>query len=312
VSPEYGFDLAASCRDIDNQKRRLRPVLKEAPVNPVAPSQSPFSLRWRVFGIGFSVQISFWIINLIFGFFYVPELPGGREHLWAYLGLWLVCAFFSILIHELGHSTTARLFGVRTDIVLHSMGGMAVGNFDRLQPWQRIVVSAAGPVFGLALFAILNYPVQRLANAWDVNLPINPWYWALVHPVKLFEEGRIIDSAGLPGILIIMNLVWNVFNLIPIIPLDGGMIMREVVTAVLPRQGMRLAYGFSFLISGAIAVYSLIAYIRPGVPYPPIHPAFSALMFGLMAFDSFSTLRALEAESAPRRYRDRDYEERDW
>ncbi len=278
-----------------------------AAVNPLAPAPTAFDLQWRLAGIHFRVHPSFWLINLLFGYFYVPNLRGGQQHLFAYLGLWVLCAFVSILVHELGHVLAGRAFGASSNILLYSMGGLAVGDFGRLARWQRVVVFAAGPAIGLLLFAFIEYALPALLNAYDPMLMVNRWYAVVAKPIGLFREGQELEA---PGILIIQNLVWNVFNLIPIIPLDGGRIMQEVVSGLLPRQGPRLAYGFSFLIAGAVAVYSVIKLMRPNVPYPPLDPLFSAIMFGMMALSSYSAMRALEVQSRPRRYG--DYEERDW
>ena len=58
-----------------------------------------------------------------------------------------------------------------------------------------------------------------------------------------------------PGMLVVLNLFLNVFNLIPVIPLDGGQIMREVISIIIPRYGVWLAYGLSFLLAGTIQCF---------------------------------------------------------
>ncbi len=274
----------------------------------MAPSPTALDLHWRLFGIDFRVQPMFWIINLVFGYMYVSGFNHAEQHLWAYMGIWLACAFVSILIHELGHVSVARVFGVPSDIVLHGMGGVAIGHFDRLQRWQRILISAAGPIAGLLLFAFAEWGLPLLVRAYDPLLLSSRWYSVVAKPYELFQEGERIGRAA--GCLIIMNLVWNLFNLLPIIPLDGGMIMREVCSGIFPRQGARLAFALSFLIAGSLAMYSVFKMLRPDIPYPEdISPLFTALMFGWIAFNSFAAMRAEEA-TAPRRWR--DYEERDW
>src|SRR4051794_4459930 len=111
----------------------------------MAATSSPLELHWRLFGIDFRVQPSFWLMNLFFGYFYVQSFRGVDDRIFAYLGIWLACAFVSILIHELGHVTAGRIFGEPSNIVLTSMGGVAIGHFDRLKRWQRIAVYSAGP-----------------------------------------------------------------------------------------------------------------------------------------------------------------------
>jgi Zn-dependent protease len=216
------------------------------------------------------------------------------EHPIAYLALWVVCAFFSILVHELGHVVMGRIFRARSDIVLYSMGGLAIGDFGKLARWQRILVSLAGPGAGFSL-CLVAYLVPGFLQRHDQALiNVNDHKW--IGDVLFF--------------LFLMNLVWNLFNLLPIIPLDGGMVMLEVVSGVLPSGGMRFAYGLSFLLAGLVAVYSLIVFLRPGLPFPPLDPLFNVIMFGMLAFSNFNTMRGLGESARPRRHS--DYEEKDW
>jgi Zn-dependent protease len=275
----------------------------------MAPSPGPLDLHWRLFGIDFRVQPSFWLMNLLFGYFYVRNFLRADQHILAYLGIWLICAFVSILIHELGHVTAGRVFGEPSNIVLYSMGGLAIGHFERLARWQRILVYAAGPAIGLALFAFVEWGLRGPTFAVFPSLRTNDWFRVITNPIGLFEEGDMRLLGRIPGMLVVMNLIWNVFNLIPILPLDGGAIMREVVTGIFPRRGLWLAYGFSFLLAGAIAAYSLVVMWKPDLPFP-LDPLFSAIMFGLLAYSSFAAMQSVEPEPEPKRWR--EYEERDW
>jgi stage IV sporulation protein FB len=282
-------------------------------VNP----NGPFDLHWRIFGIDFRVKPGFWLVNLLFGYFYVKIFRDVDKNLFAYLGLWLACAFVSILVHELGHVIMGRLFGAHSNIVLQAMGGAAIGDFPRLRPWQRILVSAAGPALGLAFFAFVNYGLSPYASKLDLQMGWGEWGRVVAGRMFLpfIEEGVGFRP---PGMLLIMNLIWNLFNLIPIIPLDGGMIMREVVCIIIPRHGLRLAYGFSFLLAGSVTAYSIMKFMRPNLPYPPLDPLFSAVMFGLMAYGSFTGLMSAggtpesQPDDAPVVRRATGYEEKDW
>src|SRR2546423_2458531 len=93
--------------------------------------------------------------------------------------------------------------------------------------------------------------------------------------------------------LLFMNLFWSLLNLIPVFPLDGGQISREVCMLFSRRNGFRLSLGLSFLLAGMIAVYSLMVKNRPGLPYPPLDPLFNIIMFGLLAIQSFQLMTAV-------------------
>ncbi len=93
-----------------------------------------------------------------------------------------------------------------------------------------------------------------------------------------------------------MNLFWNVLNLMPVFPLDGGQIAREVCTGVSPRSGLRISLGLSFVVAGLIALYSGIVLANKELPYPPLNPTLNIVLFGLLALVSLQLLTAAERE----------------
>src|SRR5690242_20582776 len=101
-----------------------------------------------MFGIPIRVSPSFWIFSALWGWMSLPLDRWG----YSYLLVWVGCMLVSILIHELGHALTALSFGERSHIVLYSFGGLAIGDFQRVRRWQRIVIYLAGPGAGLLLY----------------------------------------------------------------------------------------------------------------------------------------------------------------
>src|SRR5262249_16510341 len=118
------------------------------------PTPTPLDLRFRLFGTDVRVHPFFWIITAIFGWSWsgLKVLPGNGI---GEVVLWILCVFVSVLLHEFGHVWMGRAFGARGHIVLHSMGGLAIGSANVPSRWQRILVSAAGPGIQLALFGVL-------------------------------------------------------------------------------------------------------------------------------------------------------------
>lgn len=118
--------------------------------------------------------------------------------------------FFCVVLHELGHSLTARRYGVRVPrILLLPIGGMA--EFDRIprQPSAEFLISIAGPAVNLALVALL-WPLR--SHAIDPN-----------------ETGIPLAFSEIGNQLLYVNLVMGGFNLIPVFPMDGGRIFRSVL-----------------------------------------------------------------------------------
>ena len=274
---------------------------------------SAFELRWRLFGLNFAIKPSFWIVSALFGLMLMQHLRG-QNNLLLYILLWVLCTLVSVMVHELGHAVTGALFGQPGNITLAGLGGQASGNFDKLKSWQRALVILAGPGAGFLFLALQTFinsrPWDLLADAGNFpNLKLN---WDLLvyfrHDPWRFEPLVVVDILTF---LCWMNLFWNLINLIPIIPLDGGMLMREGCMAISPLGGLKFALGISFLLAGLGAMYHLAIVLKNykvismPVELPTvIMPELAVIMFGMMAYQSFSSLLQVGRMQRDERYRD--------
>lgn len=177
-------------------------------------------LRWsfrlfKIRGIQLSVHGSFLILLA-----YVA-LEGWQLDGWPGLG-WsvalLVVFFTCVVLHELGHSFTARAFGVGVPrILLMPIGGMA--EFDRMprRPREEFLITIAGPavnfVIATALFLV-------------VGLPRNWSFWTL--------DDYPATGRGFAQLLLHWNIWMGCFNLIPVFPMDGGRIFRALLATMMP------------------------------------------------------------------------------
>ena len=108
----------------------------------------------------------------------------------------------SLLIHELAHAGTIGALGFGPSrILLAGMGGLTI-NQRRARPWQELLISLAGP---LASFAIAG--VVAVSGSKDLLFPLMLWQ---------------------------VNLVWGIFNILPVAPLDGGHAVRHFLGLFLP------------------------------------------------------------------------------
>jgi len=125
--------------------------------------------------------------------------------IYAYLGLGLeiMVIFASVLLHELSHTITAAILGVKVaEIELLPFGGQArIDDFTGLDPDREIYIALAGPIFSLSISALLYF------------LPAT-------FPFKTAQ-------------LIQINLFLGVFNLLPALPLDGGRILRAYLSTLM-------------------------------------------------------------------------------
>jgi Zn-dependent protease len=251
-----------SATDIFLNKTRAARVFFE-------PNETPYDLRWRMLGTDVRVHPWFWLMSVLMGW---SALREG----FAYLLVWVVCVFVSILIHEFGHVLMGRLFGTRGHIVLYSFGGLAIGSSALRNRWQRIAVYLAGPTAGFVLFGLVWLAV-RYANLKDV-------------PPLVLDA---IDD------LFWINLFWGAMNLLPVWPLDGGQASRDFLDWLIPDKGIRAALGISMVTAGFLAVNSLTAsYGRPLIPFLSIGDIYFTILFGALAFASYQALQ-LETKRSP-------------
>ena len=159
-------------------------------------------LRFRLFGIPFEVGPYFWILSACFGS-YVAHGDHGLQ----LLALWVACVFVSIVVHELGHALMARRFGLVPIVRLHGLGGSTYMPGGGLSRPQAILVTLGGPVAGLALWALTQYGIITMLGS-------SPVGYVTFYAVNF---------------LVFINLYWTLFNLLPILPLDGGQLVRNVV-----------------------------------------------------------------------------------
>ncbi len=160
-------------------------------------------------------------------------LPGGAMLLWA-LGLTTALLLFvSVLLHELGHSLVALSQGVQVrSITLFLLGGVASVEKECNTAIGSLLVAAAGPAVSLVLGV-------GLLGASHAASHVAPWF------------GLMVTELGS------LNLVLALFNLLPGLPLDGGLIVKALVWQVSgsQRRGVEVANA-----SGRCLAYLAIAF----------------------------------------------------
>lgn len=234
------------------------------------PPPTSLDLRFRLFGTDVRVHPFFWLVSVVLGWDLTTLRLFDQSGMVPLL-LWVLCCFLSILLHEFGHVWMGRLFGSHGYILLHGMGGLAIGSSNVRSRWQRVLVIAAGPGIQLVLFATLLGLI--LAGV----LP--PPSVASPHQFLLY-------------LLLDVNLRWAILNLFPIWPLDGGQIVREVFSGISPRNGAVAALWVSLIIAVLLALHALLV-ARGGQPVIWFLPGgiFMAVFFAYFAIGSWQAIQ---------------------
>ncbi|MDQ3138074.1 MAG: site-2 protease family protein [Gemmatimonadota bacterium] len=170
-------------------------------------------MRWsytlgRIKGTEIKVHVTFLLLLAYFG--YLAYREAGTAAALAEM-LLLLAFFLCILLHEFGHVTMARRFGVRTpDILLLPIGGVA--RLERIPdvPRQELLIALAGPAVTLAIILLLFLVALATGQAVVLRDPFGP---------------------GTPFVvrLLVSNLFVLAFNLLPAFPLDGGRVLRALL-----------------------------------------------------------------------------------
>ena len=159
-------------------------------------------LSFTIFGIPVRVQIWFVALALILG-------AGWFHNDVAAITVFCGIVFVSVLAHELGHAFMGRAFGLKPAITLHGLGGLTSWVGGRaVGPGRSLAISLAGPAVGIViglLVVLLGIAIPILA----------PDYQAPPLAKDLFLAALFV------------NFGWSIFNLLPVVPLDGGNAFRS-------------------------------------------------------------------------------------
>jgi Zn-dependent protease len=189
----------------------------------------PHMLRFQVFHFPVTVEFWFWITCLLLGGGLRPEAYASVASL-ANLGIWAILVFISILIHELGHASTGRRYGADPEIVLHGFGGAAVMHGARFNRRQDLLVTAAGPIASVILGTLSLITLRFVPiSAPDIRDALVTLVW--------------------------INYFWTFINLLPIQPLDGGLLLR---TSLGDRR-LTLTSTIGFVCAAGMALLALSA-----------------------------------------------------
>lgn len=172
--------------------------------------------------LGAPVEISVWFF-LIFLF----------------LNVKLVLAIFiSILVHEMAHALVAhrlgwRFYGIKLDLFF------GTANVDMDMPEKdSIRVVAAGPISNLILAGVTFFAYSLAVN---FNLNLNSQVVSFMN--SFFT----------------INIVLFIFNLLPIFPMDGGRLIRDILLTKSRSRltALRISATISLITSSLLLLYSI-------------------------------------------------------
>jgi Zn-dependent protease len=198
--------------------------------------------------IPITIYPTFWILAAL-----IAILFGEGDFLKMFI--WVAVIFVSVLFHEFGHALTALLFGRNPRIELVAMGGLTYHDGDKLPYWKQFFITLNGPVFGfmivVAIYLLRDIPSLSTGYAGQLLLQI-----------------------------LVVNVIWTVVNLMPILPLDGGQLLRLTLEKFFAYKGLRYAFLWSAILSLG---FCLVLFLTQNF--------LAGAVFFLFAFENFDNYR---------------------
>lgn len=170
----------------------------------------------KLFGIDVYLHFTFLLLLAFLGFYFWRTTNDAGA---ALRGVAFISALFGcVVLHELGHALMARRYGIKThDITLLPIGGLARLEKMPEKPMQELWVALAGPAVNVVIALILM-----------VGLAITNGFI----PV---DETSVIGGSFWQRLMVV-NVVLVVFNLLPAFPMDGGRVLRALLSMRLGRR----------------------------------------------------------------------------
>jgi Zn-dependent protease len=242
------------------------------------PNPTPLDIKFRLLGTRVRIHPAYWLACVFLGWSYLQDHPISDSGVPELL-LWALAMTLSILLHEFGHVFAGWAFGGRGEILLHSMGGLAIHR-EEFAKWEHILIALAGPAIQLALWLALFLTFGKPhREPWEPQTP----------------GGLFLEQ------MLVINLFWPIFNLLPIWPLDGGQVVRYSFLYASRSYGVQASLWLSLVLCAAVVLNALAPRFElPHLKIPYIRDdSYLALLF----FALFAVTAWLELEEIRRRRR---------
>ncbi len=198
--------------------RDTKDIEKQVPFNPPE-AEKKFSLIGLV-SLGMKALKSAKLIKVVLA------SASLAAYSWLFSFQFALALLACLIFHEYGHVKAMKYFGMKTKgiYLVPFFGGLALSDEKINTRWQDVVISIMGPMFGFVLSLIL---------------------------VLIYWMTGEIFFAGLA----VFNAFLNLFNLLPILPLDGGHVLKSISFSMNSVAGLVLCTAAA--LSGVALSYSL-------------------------------------------------------
>ena len=202
-----------------------------APAVPVSPG------TFRLLGVPVRLHFTFVLLLIFLMVFGLGSSLSASTYI-----VYVFALIASVLLHEFAHAFVSARYGIRTlEIVMFPIGGISRME-RRAKPGQEFWIALAGPmvnvVIGSAIFWYL-FAQRRVVNI-----------YALTEPT----DANLLERIALG------NLILAVFNLLPAFPMDGGRMLRAILSRFKSEDdATRIAAVAGRMLAMSMGLYGLLS-----------------------------------------------------
>lgn len=154
--------------------------------------------------------------------------------------MFAIVGAISIGIHELGHATVANRYGLNPQVILGGLGGIT--QYRSANAKQSLWITLWGPLSDLILAAISFGIILLLTMFAPTFLPEHAY-------MEIFLS-----------YMLWINLVWGIFNMLPIYPMDGGKLCGGILAKFLsPTKAAKVSIIISVIFCIGLVVWSFFS-----------------------------------------------------
>lgn len=197
----------------------------------------------NILGIPLKVHWSFGLMILFI--IYIIYLSG--LSLDASIGFlfFVLVMFLCVILHELSHSLVAKKYRINTiDIIISPIGGLARLTKIPEEPKKELFIAIAGPLVNLIIAILIGAYLHFIIGT-------------NIIPDDLRNLELLGYSIDFMKFVVLMNFMLFIFNLVPAFPMDGGRVLRALLSFKMERvQATRVAMWIARIISFGFLLYS--------------------------------------------------------
>ena len=217
------------------------------------------TLNFMLWGIPVSIDPSSWIVLALLGG--GLGISSGTDVM--QVAVFVAMGMLSLLAHEMGHALMGRrLTGQQPMIAIAMMGGLTILPRAPYTRRDQFLFTAAGPLGGLTL-GLVAAIIMGL-HIGDIGAGISFYLHAPFGAIESMSPEHIVSLATavqdsiLPltaltvyETLMLICMWWSIFNLLPILPLDGGHLLYTLT------DNIKLSSIVGMVVGGCVVLYAV-------------------------------------------------------